>query len=83
MVELRKGFVRVVLSGRPFQVPAEHAKGFLNKDKLVYEATIAKVALKDETLPRLHRAVIEERLIKLMGKIIRLNRKLPSVAFPL
>lgn len=83
MVELRNGFVRVVLSGRPFQVPAEHAKSFLTKDKLVYEATIAKAALKDETLPRLHRAVIEERLTKLMGKIIRLNRKLPSLAFPL
>ena len=83
MAELRNGFVRVVLSGRPFQVPAEHAKSFLKKDQLVYEATIAKAALKDETLPRLHRSVIEERLTKLMGKIIRLNRRLPSLAFPL
>ena len=83
MTELRNGFVLVVLSGRPFQVTAEHAKSFLKKDKLVYEVTIAKAALKDETLPRLHRAVIEERLTKLMGKIIRLNRKLPSLAFPL
>lgn len=83
MVALRDGYVRVVLSGRPFQVPVEHSKSFLTKDKFVYEATIAKAALKDETLPRLHRAVIEERLTKLMGKIIRLNRKLPSLAFPL
>jgi hypothetical protein len=83
MVELRNGFVRVVLSGRPFQVPAEHAKSFLKKDKLVYEATVAKMALKDETLPRLHRSVIEGRLTKLMGKIIRLNRRIPPCAFPL
>jgi len=83
MVELRNGYVRVVLSGRPFQVPSEHASKFLKKDQLVQEAMIAKDELKDETLPRLHRAVIEERVSKLVGKIIRLNRRIPPCAFPL
>lgn len=83
MVELRNGFVPVVLSGRSFQVPAEHAKSFLKKDQLVSEATNLKFCLRDENLPHLHKAVLEERLTKLMGKIIRLNRKLPALAFPL
>lgn len=83
MTELRNGFVRVMLSGRPFQVPAEHFDKFMKKERLVDEAMNLKFSLRDETLPRLHRAVLEERLSKLVGKIIRLNRRIPPCAYPL
>ena len=72
-----------MLNDRPFQVPAEHAKKFIKKEQLVREAVSLRMLLNSDANLGGHRATLQDRLIQLSGKIIRLNRRIPPCAFSL
>lgn len=71
----------VIQQGRPYRVPTVHAKKFVKKNQLVTEVMSLKGA-KSQTLTIAEQADIDRRISELVGKIIRLNRRIPPCAIP-
>lgn len=76
-------YVIVMQHGRPFRVPAEHAKKFIKKNELVTQAMGLKAVLSDPNASVADRHQATRQLDEIMGKIIRLNRRIPPCAIAL
>lgn len=72
----------VMQNGRPYRVPVEHARKFVRKNELVSQAMGLKAIISDSKSSTYDRAVAEQELRDIMGKIIRLNRRIPPCAIP-
>lgn len=73
----------VIQHGRPYRVPVEHARKFIRKNELVAQAMGLKDIIADPQLSWADKAVAQRELSTIMGKIIRINRRIPPCAIPM
>lgn len=73
----------VMQHGRPYRVPVEHARKFIRKQELVAQAMGLKDMLKNANISNADKYDAERQLSEIMGKIIRINRRIPPCAIPL
>lgn len=73
----------VMQHGRPYRVPAEHARKFVRKDELVTQAMGLKAVIADTKTSWADKVIAERELSEIMSKIIRINRKIPPCAVPM
>lgn len=70
-----QNYVQMTVGGRQAMVPAEHAKKVQKKQILVaYAMRLQKCMAADAGVGR---AIWQKEIEKTMGKIIRLNRRIP------
>ena len=70
-----KDHVQMTVSGKQAMVPVEHAKKVQKKQDLVAQAMRLQTGMAACT--GVGHAILQEQLMEIMGKIIRLSRRIP------
>ena len=70
-----KDHVQMTVSGKQAMVPVEHAKKVQKKQDLVAQAMRLKTGMAACT--GVGHAILQEQLMEIMGKIVRLSRRIP------
>ena len=70
-----QNYVQMTVGGRQAMVPAEHAKKVQKKQELVAQAMRLKTGM--EACTGVGHAILQEQLMEIMGKIVRLGRRIP------